>query len=831
MARRDSQRPDPLDDYVQRPPIAKSTSERERMIAERTLESHLSVVYQPSPAGTDDDLSVEYGRTRPLSPVNHEASFMSFSAQAPPHIAADYSHMIDDRFGPVGLDDSLGLTGLDISKSSAGHHMANVTLHAGFGGKATSPTASNIAFEPSRDVDDIKKGGHMWAQNGREIHDNSPRATRSGRRKLVEALPSNFSPKRVAADLPRKHPLMMESPKYPTRATRTSHEKGNGVSSPLQSPEDGPSSAFGRHARTLRHDMGLANAGSEQLPKVASRPSKYGKGDSIQLPDLTGLTSAVVTPAKPHVFYLQAQTHSPMEREVLAERRRHCEAQQRMSAHRDELDRLSGEVMEKEAEIADLQCQLRTERAGRYSHTNNGSDRIAELERLHSNLDSLRIELVRAEETLRKQGSVLEELRLEKQRDEERLRDMQRAYDRTFQDLRRKREEVGRLQRDVARLKAHYENMKALWNRHIKEQQQHQPETMGQEGIEQDDSSVDDAGESPYAPTAPAWRTERRQLSAVTEEDDEDLQDHPDEAHGGPAVPEMSTGSVSSLGTPVDPPEPDSPRFNQSFHNTSIVSDLAGPSQGRQKPLTSAGDVADLDDEVAERRSFRSLDSIHDSPPLMAQSRLPEPRQRPSSAPPLSSRLTGNRQPLQPHVTTSLQNAPVPPSSLQDSTLPRPRLKDERVERLFHVSGVHDAVHCWRCQEPHEGTSQGRGSTCAVNIPSLVHRMGEGHEAISIIVIRALEEEQRRRALTHADDGRTSQELLTNAIKDMEGDFTHYRSVYSELAEQYGVIAPKNRIRRNILAEHLGEVISILERKGDLIATLYDSLGNIQRSQ
>ncbi|KZT56322.1 hypothetical protein CALCODRAFT_555945 [Calocera cornea HHB12733] len=831
MSTRDAHRPNPLDDYVRRPPIARSTSEHERMMVEHTLESHLDVVYEPSPAGTDDDVSVEYGRTGALSPVQHEASFISFSAQAPPHNAADYNHMIHNRYQSAGLDDSLGLSGLDISKSSAGHHISNVTLRAGFGGKASSPTASNIAFEPSRDVEDIKKGGHIWARNGREIHDDTPRAARTGRIRLADALGPDFSPKRAAGDVPRKRPLAASSPKFSApetagqRENRAARPSSPNVFSSHDSVDEGTSSGFSHQARKLRRDMALAQGVSVAPSKPPTRATGHAKGDSIQLPDLTGLTSAVVTPAKPQVSHHQPYAHSPMEKEVSAERRRHREAEQRMSAHRSDLDRITSQLLEKEEQIAELQDQLRAERALIDPRGNDGTNRIPDLERqierltkdnkgLRSSLESLRVELARAEETLRKQGFMLEDLRSEKQRDEDRLRETKRAYDRTFQDLRRKREEVERLQRDVARLRTHYDSMKAQWDRHLAEQLRRDVELVEHDGYEH--SELSDDVEDPYVQQEPAWHTERKQLSAVAEEEEDEIQeDRHAAANVDRGMPDLSGGSVSSFGTPVEPPEPDSPRFNESFHNTSIVSDLAGPSQLRRKPFIPAGDVSAIGDEIVERRSIRSSESVRNSPADPGQLELPQPsRQRPSSAPPLpTSRSTASRHPHRAPSAASVHG--VPESRAQDAPVPRPCLSDERVERLFHAPGVHDEIHCKRCRHPRNESGTGRSSPCAVNIAGLVNLIGKGKEANAAVIHRAVDEEQRRRALTELGgvNGSPSQELLTSAITELEGDFAHYRSVYEELAEQYGVIAAKSRMRRNILAEHLVEVIRILEKK------------------
>jgi hypothetical protein len=49
--------------------------------------------------------------------------------------------------------------------------------------------------------------------------------------------------------------------------------------------------------------------------------------------------------------------------------------------------------------------------------------------------------------------------------------------------------------------------------------------------------------------------------------------------------------------------------------------------------------------------------------------------------------------------------------------------------------------------------------------------------------------------------------------------------MYLELAEQYGAMDPaSNVLKRNVLADHLREIIDILEKKGDQIAALYDAL-------
>jgi len=74
-------------------------------------------------------------------------------------------------------------------------------------------------------------------------------------------------------------------------------------------------------------------------------------------------------------------------------------------------------------------------------------------------------------------------------------------------------------------------------------------------------------------------------------------------------------------------------------------------------------------------------------------------------------------------------------------------------------------------------------------------------------------------------EGLPPQTVLARVLRELEEDFTHYKSIYVELAEQYGLMdAASNVSKRNVLAEHLREVIDILEQKGDQIASLYDLL-------
>lgn len=69
------------------------------------------------------------------------------------------------------------------------------------------------------------------------------------------------------------------------------------------------------------------------------------------------------------------------------------------------------------------------------------------------------------------------------------------------------------------------------------------------------------------------------------------------------------------------------------------------------------------------------------------------------------------------------------------------------------------------------------------------------------------------------------QTVLARVIRELEDDFSHYKTVYVELADQYKVLDAASAVaKRHVLAEHLKEVIDCLESKADQIAALYSLL-------
>lgn len=66
------------------------------------------------------------------------------------------------------------------------------------------------------------------------------------------------------------------------------------------------------------------------------------------------------------------------------------------------------------------------------------------------------------------------------------------------------------------------------------------------------------------------------------------------------------------------------------------------------------------------------------------------------------------------------------------------------------------------------------------------------------------------------------QTVLTRVIAELEADFHHFRMIYIELADQYKVLdVACSTDKRQVLAEHLKEVIDSMERKAEQVSALY----------
>ncbi|KAJ3715531.1 hypothetical protein C8R42DRAFT_681168 [Lentinula raphanica] len=201
------------------------------------------------------------------------------------------------------------------------------------------------------------------------------------------------------------------------------------------------------------------------------------------------------------------------------------------------------------------------------------------------------------------------------------------------------------------------------------------------------------------------------------------------------------------------------------------------------------------------------------------------------------------------HATT--HRRPSKQHDPDDSTVetPFPQIRGERLEKLFFSAPEHNQKTCNVCCRQggvHRAdvrprspswfpTRHGHNRHHYYQEPDEDEGFAEGSEEMVDNVRDRLAREikmkgkqrdpgpprdsyEQRRGLPH-------QTVLTRVIRELEDDFTHYKSVYVELADQYKDMDPVSDVpRRNVLARHLREVVDILEQKGDQIASLYDLL-------
>ena len=164
-----------------------------------------------------------------------------------------------------------------------------------------------------------------------------------------------------------------------------------------------------------------------------------------------------------------------------------------------------------------------------------------------------------------------------------------------------------------------------------------------------------------------------------------------------------------------------------------------------------------------------------------------------------------------------------------------PQIRGARLEQLFFSVPEHNAETCTICHR------RRRRRAAEVEQATSWLREHQQHRTKDEGFVEGAEDAQDRRAYAgRAARGQESdrvppQTVLARVLRELEDDFTHYKrcvcgsgsaftqlfaerpgvaSIYVELADQYKDMDPvSNVIKRNVLADHLREVIDILEQK------------------
>ncbi|KAF4569937.1 hypothetical protein EYR40_008916 [Pleurotus pulmonarius] len=930
----------------------------EHTLQHADLSFHLSST--PDTASQGDRESLEYPR-HASEPVALR-DFASFEQRSRIYFDGEGEHSPTHPWSYRTADDEEGINPYGgETMSTAAHHASNLTLGAGLGGRGYRHdiSMSGAEYDPDRPLRDILPAvashisafGHetsrsrypgmgsvdadpMVIDNTAELdrllqsgHAETPRSVRvssrapseypsdtesvTSRPKLSEALRRvSFSPRRPrtvqgnispshSVDSNQKHSPMKPSHRPPSRVAPSPF-----ASRQRKSPH---TSRTNSQAKTpLINVVGASPGPTRPSPRRpitrdtsnvlnSSRISERGK---ICLPDVTGITNAVESPARPHMSYyryegdgkprevdvyfitalneVQAKLYRLDEengisrrrvrelemelevckREVARERTRVLEREEMLVQHKVESERRQAKDKGKQKEQDDLEAVERRYR-----------EAVEEKKALESLISTLRSHLTRLTSELADHKQILTE-----------LREMREADTRAMQD---KGSEIEHLKQEVERLAGEVEVLRGVVEEGLKERRESgrsrilaEDESMHEDGdrsaerVEDEDEDEPVHGKGDHEePDSASSDEEEAHISCADDDNDRTSTIDPSYAHPLDRTirTDHATAGTSSLGTSASTPfitnevlqqismEIDERRSERS--RMSVSSSHDSPSQGS------------LRKSISERHS-QIHSGIHSHPPspspmgrsgsmLLGVDEDESEPDEPASPPRIRNPdiLEARRSTPMPNPRTSTQSsrpaAPTPAHAIRSrlpaaaEETPFPQIRGEHMERLFFSAPAHNAKTCTMCRREGRRTNghvhEQRSPSPLWSIRPSVRerRMDESDEDEGFE--EGEEEEPRRRGNAPPAHSQPSapprqrpetsreplppQTTLTQVIRELEDDFTHYKSIYVELADQYKDMDPVSNVRkRNLLAQHLHEVVDTMEQKGDQIAKLYSLL-------
>ncbi|KAJ6512116.1 hypothetical protein C8R47DRAFT_1034075 [Mycena vitilis] len=925
---------------------------------------------------SNDDDTVEYPRHN--SAPSAFPDFLSFDQRSRDHYDAEMPSQLHAWSYRTGDDeDGISPYGGE-TVSTAAHHASALTLSAGLGGRAArreislsgaeydpdrplhdmmaavDPKLSMFDMDPSRSrydaafdslhspgqLDRVLQSGHAPpGSRSRSVRIRSPHSSAtssassdsdSPRPRLAEALQRvSFSPKRHRSPQPQHHPNHRHAQVPPSPLTRAMDTSNLPTPRPSRRSTTGisPASQFSKAARGLTRDLVEGqqhdrNPFSDIANRVeagdATRRSAHSKS-RVYLPDVTGLTSAVESPAKAGGEYnaypaddrprdsearllstlsaVQVKLHQLEEensisrrrvreleleldvckREVVKERTKILERDE-ASMHQRELDharakgkgkaRALDREEDEDEEIGDRYREAVEEKKGKSVSTAlfNCSWVCAALESL---ILTLRSHLTRLTSELSSHQELLTELRKLRERDNRTLRE--------------KSAEVDRLRQEVERLAGEVEVLRGVVEEGLRERRAVREDAV-------DPSEVQSAGDVAMSADLEESSSEEEFPPEEEEEEDEEPLDdrssieEDDDSEAEPFDPASIIGSSrengavpdrtmrtdhATRGSSLNPAATTSGRFIGDDEIARIAADV----EERRSDLSSgsggSGSYRSRDrDRVRAPTPLRQQQARAQTPPLRQQQQnrraTVEDVSDAGSEPPHAPTPTARAGPSQPRrsgpglgPSTSISSQPARPARptpsrahhrQPDPETPFPQIRGAHLERLFFSAPEHNARTCTVCcrRRGPDVHAPGPGAW----VPSRMERdfrarmrevEGEDEEDEGFVEGEEDGGAQRARELKRAgkrrepDDGNYEamarkaglppQTVVARVIRELEDDFTHYKSVYVELADQYkDMDAVSDVPKRNMLAKHLREVVDILEQKGDQIASLYDCL-------
>ncbi|KAJ7707141.1 hypothetical protein B0H16DRAFT_1393382 [Mycena metata] len=885
----------------------------------------------------DDDAVSPYGGET-VSTAAHHASALTLSA----------------GLGGRGARREISLSGAEYDPDRSLHHIM----------AAVDPKLSMFDMDPSRSrydpaafdsfhsagpLDRVLQSGHKPpSSRSRSVRIRSPHSSNtssassdsdSPRPRLADALQRvSFSPKRPRSPHAPHHPNHRHAQVPPSPLTRAIDDSNAPTPRPPRrsatpaaapTPTSQSHSQFTRAARGLTRDL-VEEQQQEQQPHdrnpftdIANRvvdggdATRRSSKSRVYLPDVTGLTSAVESPAKAGGGYnayvaddrprdsearllstlsvVQTKLYQ-LEDENGISRRRVRELELELEVCKREVARERTRVLER-SEASAIQREAADHRAAKgKAKARGGLSGVHEQEEEGEDVGERYREVVEEKKALESLIATLRthltRLTAELSSHQELLTELRKLRDRDARTLREKGAEVDRLRREVERLAGEVEVLRGVVEEGLRERALRRETSEEDMDVDVDVDAVQAPGdvgmsedlETSEEEDAPQQQSESegeeppfddRSLGDGSEEEDED-----DDEDAEPFDPLSIMGS-SRENVGALPPDRTMRTDHATRGSTPFDSNSNNSNSNVVPRRLSDDERARMAEEIEQRGanvsggsgSFRSRASTPPPPPRRQHKQTqtqtsrratvedvsdegtevprvasPPPRAGPSQlrrpAVPTPSRARGHNAHHADNHASNERNK----SQNGDPETPFPQIRGAHLERLFFSAPEHDARTCTVCGRRRggagagalEGRARARGrewvpSRMEREFRARMHEAGSDDDEVVETAAARRAGKQREREQDPEEErdyeavarkaGLPPQTIVARVIRELEDDFTHYKSVYVELADQYKEMDAVSDVpKRNMLAKHLREVVDILEQKGDQIASLYDCL-------
>ncbi|KAF7299131.1 AAA family ATPase [Mycena indigotica] len=814
---------------------------------------------EPSLHLSSNDNSVEYPRHAP-TPFRND--FIDFDR----HEESPWSYEEGLTHSPYGGGETI---------STAAHHASVLTLNAGLAGRGNRRdiSLSGAEFDPERPLKDMMaavdpKLSMFDMDPSRSRYNlplNSPgrldRALQSGHSRSVRIRSPHSSATSSSSDSESPRPRLAEalqrvSPKRPRspQLHQPNHRHAQIPPSPLSKPLDdatprpqrrgSTASHFTKAARGVARDLAEEqqkerNPFADIVNRDATSRSLNNTKSRIYLPDVTGLTNAVESPAKPggYTTYnpdfdrprdsearllstlaaVQERLHD-LEDENAISRRRVRELELELEVCKREVVKERTRILERSELSARLEAVESSKGKGKGKARDVDTEIDAQLEEryrqaveekksLEALISSLRSHLTRLTSELSSHQDLLMELRKLRERDSRLLKE--------------KSAEVDRLRQEVERLAGEVEVLRGVVEDGLRERRgaREEAQTSGMQ-------SAGDTGMS-----ADLDETVSRRHVPDEQEDEEDGLDEgssieeEEESEAEPFDPMSIMGSSrENAAGRTDHATLGSSRFIGNDELVRIIADV----EERRSELSSNASrerpVSPSPSPPRERNRRATVEEVSDEGSEHLRAPTPVARAGPSK-----SRISHPARPPVPTPSRARNGNP-------DAEAPFPQIRGARLEKLFFSAPEHNARTCTVCCRGQRAPSSWLTSRPQEHLHESDSEEDEGFvDGDEDVDVERARQEKRDGKQRQPDDinfayaarkaGVPPQTLVTRVIRDLEDDFVHYKSVYVELADQYKEMDAVSDVpKRNLLAKHLREVVDILEQKGDQIAALYSCL-------